>query len=37
MNFVDLIAAIKLLGRGMLAVFIVMAVISIIIYLFTKH
>ena len=37
MNFLDLIAAIKLLGRGMLAVFVVMVIIAILIYLFTKH
>ena len=37
MNFLDLIASIKLLGRGMLAVFVVMVIIAILIYLFTKH
>lgn len=37
MNFLDLIVAIKLLGRGMLAVFVVMVIIAILIYLFTKH
>lgn len=36
MNYADLISSFKLMGQGMLAIFIVMAVISIIVYLFTK-
>ena len=36
MNYTDLISAIKLLGQGMLAVFIVMALIAVIVYLLTK-
>ncbi len=36
MNYTDLMSAVKLMGQGMLAIFIVMAVISVIVYLFTK-
>ncbi|MEE1224541.1 MAG: sodium pump decarboxylase gamma subunit [Clostridia bacterium] len=36
MNYTDLMSAIKLMGQGMLAIFIVMAAISVIVYLFTK-
>lgn len=36
MNYADLMAALKLMGQGMLGIFIVMAVISVIVYLFTK-
>ena len=35
-NYTDLMSAITLMGQGMLAIFIVMAAISIIVYLFTK-
>ena len=36
MNYTDLMSAVKLMGQGMLAIFIVMAAISLIVYLFTK-
>lgn len=36
MNYTDLTSAVKLMGQGMLAIFIVMAAISIIVYLATK-
>ena len=36
MNYTDLMSAVKLMGQGMLAIFIVMAAISVIVYLFTK-
>lgn len=36
MNTADLMSAIKLMGQGMLAIFIVMAAIAVIVYLFTK-
>lgn len=36
MNYIDLISAIKLMGQGMSAIFVVMSIISIIVYLFTK-
>ena len=36
MNYTDLMSAVKLMGQGMLAIFIVMAVISIVVYLATK-
>ena len=32
----DLISAVKLMGQGMLGIFIVMAAIALIVYLFTK-
>ena len=35
MNYQDLMAALKLMGQGMLGIFIVMAAIAIIVYLFT--
>ena len=36
MNYTDLVSAVKLMGQGMLAIFIVMATISVIVYLCTK-
>jgi len=36
MNYVDLMSSLKLMGQGMLAIFIVMAAIAIIVFLFTK-
>ncbi len=36
MNYTDLMSAVKLMWQGMLAIFIVMAAISVIVYLFTK-
>ena len=36
MNYTDLMSALKLMGQGMLAIFIVMAAISVIVYLCTK-
>lgn len=36
MNYTDLMSAVKLMGQGMLAIFIVMAAISFIVYLATK-
>ena len=36
MNYTDLMSAVKLMGQGMLAIFIVMAVISVIVYMATK-
>ena len=36
MNYTDLMSAVKLMGQGMLAIFIVMAAISAIVSLFTK-
>ena len=42
MNFINninqdaLMASFELMGKGMLAIFVVMAVISLIVYLFTK-
>ena len=36
MNYIDLMSAVKLMGQGMLAIFIVMAAISAIVYLCTK-
>lgn len=36
MNYTDLISAFKLMGQGMVAIFIVMAAIALIVYLFTK-
>jgi len=36
MNYTDLMSATKLMGQGMLAIFIVMAAISFIVYCFTK-
>ena len=36
MNNADLMSAIKLMGQGMLGIFIVMAAIALIVYLFTK-
>lgn len=36
MNYTDLMSAVKLTGQGMLAIFIVMAAISVIVHLFTK-
>ena len=35
MNYQDLMSALKLMGQGMLGIFIVMAAIAIIVYLFT--
>ena len=37
MNCSDLIAAIKLMGKGMAAIFIVMAAVAEIVYLLTKN
>ena len=36
MNYRDLMSATRLMGQGMLAVFIVMAAISVIVYLLTR-
>ena len=36
MNYTDLISAVKLMGQGMVAIFVVMAAISVIVYLFTR-
>ena len=36
MNYTDLISGFKLMGQGMLGIFIVMSVIYIIVYCFTK-
>jgi len=36
MNYTDLMSAVKLMGQSMLAIFLVMAAISFIVYLFTK-
>lgn len=36
MNNIDLMSSVKLMGQGMLGIFIVMAAISLIVYLFTK-
>lgn len=36
MNYTDLMSAVKLMGQGMLAIFAVMALIAVIVYLFTK-
>lgn len=36
MNYTDLISALKLMGQGMLGIFVVMAAISLIVYIFTK-
>lgn len=36
MNIDDLMAAVKLLGQGMLGIFVVMALIAVIIYVWTK-
>ncbi len=35
-NMVDLASSIKLMGQGMLGIFIVMAAIALIVYLLTK-
>lgn len=35
-NMNDLMAAIKLMGQGMAGIFVVMAAIALIVYLFTK-
>ena len=36
MNYADLMSSVKLMGQSMLAIFVVMAVIAFIVYLFTK-
>lgn len=36
MNYTDLMSSVKLMGQSMLAIFVVMAIISVIVYLFTK-
>ena len=36
MNYTDLMSAVKLMGQGMLAVFAVMSLIALIVYLFTR-
>lgn len=36
MNYTDLMSAVKLMGQGMIAIFIVMIAISIIVYLFSR-
>lgn len=36
MNYADLMSSVKLMGQSMLAIFIVMAAIAFIVYLFTK-
>lgn len=36
MNYVDLMSAFRLMWQGMAAIFIVMAAIALIVYLFTK-
>ena len=35
-NYTDLMSSFKLMGQGMLAIFVVMAAISLIVYLCTK-
>ena len=35
MNYADLMSSFKLMGQSMLAIFIVMALISVIVYMFT--
>lgn len=37
MNYTDIMSAIKLMGQSMLAIFVVMAAISVIVYLITKY
>lgn len=37
MNYTDLISSFKLMGLGMLGIFIVMVAISIIVYIFTEN
>ena len=37
MNYADLMASFKLMGQSMLAIFIVMAAIAFIVYLFTVY
>ena len=36
MNHTDLMSAVQLMGQGMLAIFLVMAAISVIVYLSTR-
>ena len=36
MNYADLMSSFKLMGQSMLAIFVVMAAIAFIVYLFTK-
>ena len=36
MNQTDLMSAVQLMGQGMLAIFLVMAAIAVIVYLFTR-
>lgn len=36
MDQTDLMSAVQLMGRGMLAIFLVMAAIAVIVYLFTR-
>ena len=36
MNYTDLMSSVKLMGQSMLAIFVVMAAIALIVYLFTK-
>ena len=33
MNYTDLLSAVKLMGQGMIAIFVVMAVVSVVVYL----
>lgn len=33
MNYTDLLSAVKLMGQGMIEIFVVMAVVSIVVYL----
>ena len=35
-NYTDLMASLRLMGQGMLGIFLVMAVIALIVYLITK-
>lgn len=36
MNHIDLLSAVKLMGQGMVGIFIVMAAISLMVYLFSR-
>lgn len=36
MNYADLMSAVKVMGQGMLGIFVVMITIAVIVYLFTK-
>lgn len=36
MNYTDLMSAVKVMGQGMVGIFVVMIIIAVIVYLFTK-